>query len=268
MLSGDGRFFLLALDQNEIKLFQGSRFSISELSLPKGTMLGLKDLLEFEEFEKSLQFRTGAQSSGSPGARTSVYHGHGGRTLDDAVHKEKILEFFHLVDKGVFKVIRDENSPLVLAGVEYLLPLYRKTNSYSYLLNEGLDLNPEDLTVSDLHSRAWQIVEPIFNQNQQKARAIYEQFSGNGRASSSIEDIIKASYEKRIEYLFVNINEQKWGIFDYDKNEIRFSEANELGCEDLLDFTAVNTLLANGTVYAVGKEKMPCDKQMAAVFRY
>jgi hypothetical protein len=268
MLSGDGRFFLLALDQNEIKLYQGSRFSLSRLALPQGTMLSLKEMLQYEEFEKSLQFRTGTQSSGSHGVKISVFHGHGGRTIDDAVHKEKILEFFHLVDKGVFKVIHDENSPLILAGVEYLLPLYRKTNDYPYLLDEALDLNPEDLTDSELHLKAWKIVETVFNRNQLKARAMYEQFSGNGRATSSIGDIIKASIEKKIEYLFVNVNEQRWGIFDIDKNEIRFTDRNEPGAEDLLDFASVNTMIGNGTVYAVEKEKMPCDKPLAAVFRY
>jgi hypothetical protein len=42
----------------------------------------------------------------------------------------------------------------------------------------------------------------------------------------------------------------------------------ETGSEDLLDFSAIRTLLNGGTVFSVPQGKMPDDKPIAAVFRY
>jgi hypothetical protein len=267
ILSGDGRFFLLALNLNEVKLYQGSHFSISELQLPYNTPLSLKEVAQYDEVEKTLT-GTAATAEGRAGGHSTIYHGHGVGSLDDAVHKEKILEFFHMLNKGVFNLLKDETSPLVLAGVEFLLPIYKKANTYSHLIEKGLDTNPEYLFLNELHKRCWQIVEPVFTEKQKKAVSLYERFSGNGRASSNLEDIVKAAYSRRIESLFVNQKEQRWGKFNPENEEIKVYSNNQPDSEDLLDFAAVHTLLNNGIVYVVEKEKMPCDKAVAAVFRY
>jgi hypothetical protein len=263
LLSGDGRFFLLALDQKIIKLFQGSKYSINEIKLPKGTFVSLKDYFQFEEADKSYQLY-----GGNTATEGASFFTHGSVRMDAAVHKEKILEFFKLVNKGVFQVIKNENAPLVLAGVEYLIPLYKEANSYPYLAGESLDINPEGLKNEELHRSAWEIVHPMFEKNRMKALKLYEQFSGNGRASSSIEEVVKAAFNKKVESLFVNKDAQVWGKYNPEEDEVIVDEAHSESNEELLDLAAVQTFVNNGSVFVLGKDKMPCDKPAAAVFRY
>ncbi len=262
LMSGDGRFFLLALDQKLIKLYQGSKYSINEVKLPKDTLLSLKDYLQFEEADKSYQLYGGSTGEGT------IFFTHGSVGMDAAVHKEKILEFFRLVSKGVYRVIKNENAPLVLAGVEYLIPLYKETNSYPYTAGESLDINPEGLKNGELHHLAWEAVHPIFERNRLKAFKQYEQFSGNGRASSNIQEILKAAFSKRVDSLFVNKDAQLWGTYNRDEDTVVVDGIPNDSNEELLDLAAVHTFVNNGSVFVLGKDKMPCDKPAAAVFRY
>lgn len=263
LMSGDGRFFLLTLDQKLIKLYQGSKYSINEAKLPRGTFLSMKDYFQFEEADKSFQLYGGATSAEGASLFT-----HGSVRMDAAVHKEKILEFFKLVNKGVFQVIRHENAPLVLAGIEYMVPLYKEANSYPYLAGESLDLNPEGLKENELHRSAWEIVDPLFQKNRMKAFKLYEQFSGNGRASSNIKEIVKGALNKKVESLFVNKDAQLWGKYIRDADEVILDGNQNESNDELLDLAAVHTFVNNGSVFVLEQDKMPCDKPAAAVFRY
>jgi hypothetical protein len=89
--------------------------------------------------------------------RAAMFHGHGvGK--DDA--KDNILRFFHLLDQGLYALLGKESAPLVLAGVDYLFPIYREANSYPHLMERGIAGNPEGLKGEELHEQGWRIVEP------------------------------------------------------------------------------------------------------------
>ena len=49
--SGDGRFYVLALSQNEVRLYDGSRFSLSGVDL-EGMPRSLSDALRYDDPEK------------------------------------------------------------------------------------------------------------------------------------------------------------------------------------------------------------------------
>ena len=52
LLSGDGRFYLLALSQNEIRLFQGTRHTFEEVMLTEQVPGSLAEALWYEDPEK------------------------------------------------------------------------------------------------------------------------------------------------------------------------------------------------------------------------
>lgn len=53
----DGRFYLLALSKNGVRLMQGTRFGVRELDLPE-VPGSLAEALRYDDPEKSIQFRT------------------------------------------------------------------------------------------------------------------------------------------------------------------------------------------------------------------
>ena len=265
LLSGDGRFYVLALSQNEIRLLQGSRYSAGQVDL-ENVPESLAEALRWDDPERQLQWHTGTGAKRD--GRAAIFHGHGVASADDP--KDYILRYFHRIDEGLREVLAGERAPLVLAGVNYLHPIYEEANSYPHLMDEGIAGNPEELSTEELHKQAWAIVQPRFQKEQREAATRYRQLAGTGSelASGEIEQIVPAAYHGRVETLFVALGLQQWGTFDPPTNDVHLHQQAEPGDEDLLDLAAVQTFLNNGTVYAVESEKVPGDTPLATVFRY
>jgi hypothetical protein len=267
LFSSDGQFYILALSQNEVRLLQGTRYSASEVAL-EGVPTSLAEALRYNDPEKRFQFHTSTITPGGKGGRPAIFHGHGVASADDP--KDYISRYFHRVDKGLRDLLRDEQAPLVLAGVDYLFPIYREANTYPHLVDEGIEGNPEELRAEELHEQAWVIVQPLFLAAQRETAARYRQLAGAGseQASNDLKEVVRAAYHGRVETLFAAIGLQQWGTFDPATNAVQLHREVKPGDEDLLDFAAVHTLLNRGTVYAVELKKVPDEAPLAAVFRY
>jgi hypothetical protein len=259
LLSGDGRYYILALSQNKIRLFQGTHYSVNEVSLadvPKNLAETLRD----DDSWKELQMHSAI--SGGQGTFSSVTHG------SEVDSKENIKRYFRRIDKGLHELVKDERVPLVLAGVDYLHPIYEEVNTYPHLMEDGIGGNPEHLSAKELHAQAWTAVRPYFQKAQDEAVDQYKQFISSGRASNRVRKIISAAYHGRIELLFVVPDFQQWGTFDPSTDELHLHKKERTGDEDLLESAAIQTLVNGGTVYVVEAEKMPDTDPLAAVFRY
>jgi len=259
LLSGDGRYYILALSQNKVRLLQGTHYSVNEVSLadiPKNLAETLRD----DDSWKELQMHSG--TSGGQGKFSSVTHG------SEVDSKENIKRYFRRIDKGLHELVKDERVPLMLAGVDYLHPIYKEVNTYSHLMEAGVGGNPERLSAQELHAQAWTVVRPYFQKAQDEAVGQYKQFINSGRASNRVRKIIPAASHGRIELLFVVPDFQQWGTFDPSTDELHLHKKERAGDEDLLESTAIQTLLNGGTVYVVEPGTMPDTGSLAAVFRY
>jgi hypothetical protein len=194
-----------------------------------------------------------------------IFYGQG-IDVDDT--KENLLRYFQQVDKGLHDLLHEETTPLVLAGVEYLLPMYREANTYPHLLAQGVTGNPDKMKAETLRERAWAIVGPYFFKAQQDAAAKYRDYAGTRRTSHTIREIVPAANAGRVESLFIAIDQEEWGVFDPARNLLHVHKEARFGDDDLLDIAATQTLLHRGAVYAVEQTGMPENTLVAAVFRY
>src|SRR5512143_1981343 len=152
LVRDDSRFYILALSQNAVRLLLGTHYSVAEIT-PEALPRGLADAMKFDEAQRDLQYHT--VSSPGAGGPQAVFHGHSeGRDGE----KERIGRYFQQVDRGLHRMLHAENVPLMLAGVEYLVPLYRQANTYPHLLADAVIGNPDDRTAADLHSAAWALL--------------------------------------------------------------------------------------------------------------
>jgi hypothetical protein len=266
LLSGDGRFYVLTLSQNAFRLLQGTRYNVGEVDL-EGVPASLAKALRYDDPEKQLQFHTSTRTPGGAGERPAAFHGHGAGRNDA---KQDILRYFHRIDESLQGWLQDEQAPLVLAGVDFLLPIYKKANTYPYLVDGGIGGNPEEMSAEELHEVAWAILHPRFLATQKEATVRYRRLAGAGseRVSSDLKEIVPAAYHGRVETLFVAVGLQQWGSFHPDTNVFQLRDEPQPGDEDLLDSAAVHTFLNGGTVYAVEPVEVPDEAPLAAVFRY
>jgi hypothetical protein len=264
LFTGDGQFYILALSQNEVRLLNGTRYSVSEVDI--GQVGGsLAEAIPSVNHQMSLQLH----SSGSSGGSGSVtFHGQGGGSDESA--KKELLRYFRLVADGLKEFLQGNRAPLVLAGVEYLLPIYKEANTYPNLIDTVIKGNPDLLNADELHKSAWEIIRPLFQAAQEEAFAHYQQLAGQAseRVADTLEKIVPAAYHGQVETLFVAAGEQQWGILNPVTNEIELHDQMESGDEPLLDLATVHTYLKGGTVYAVEPEMVPGGTPAAAVLRY
>jgi Bacterial archaeo-eukaryotic release factor family 3 len=265
LLNGDGHFYVLALTKREIRLFSCDRFSIQEVDL--GEMPNRFTEVMGELTRSATQFRTGSSKAVT---RSPIFPGHG--LAEDDV-KAEIQKFFQLVDNNLehLAVDIDRNAPFVLAGVEYLLPLFKEATRLPQVMEEGLTGNPEGLAPRELHAKAWEIVEPLFLQDQKRAGELFGELQGTGRATYDVREILPAAHDGRVDSIFTARGVRIWGTYDPDTREIRFQEEQEAqgnGSEDLLDRAAIQTFLHGGKVFAVEQQEVPQGYPAAAIFRY
>lgn len=257
-----GRFYVLALSQKNVRLLHGDRYRVWEVDL-EDVPKSLADALGTDLTEPQVQMHTG--SNASQQQRSPIFHGQGAGEEDQ---KGEIRKFFNLLDKGVREYLGGGRSPLVLAGVDYLLPIYREVSDYPGTLDDGVTGNPDDLGADELHRRAWDLVVPVFRRERREAAERFGDLLGTGRASGQVDEAVPAAVDGRVDTLFVPSGVRHWGRFDREQRSVEHHEEQGPESEDLLDLAAVHTYLNGGTVYAVAPDEVPGDGTVAAVFRY
>jgi hypothetical protein len=266
LLSGDGQFYILALSQNQVRVFECTRHSMNPVTLPNAPT-SLAEALKYSDPERQLQFHTKTQTFARPGSseRGAIFFGTG-VAADET--KSDLMEYFRQVDRGLAEVVPHAHVPVVLAGVEYLLPLYKAVTAHTAVVEPGVTGNPDDLPAETLHERAWAVVEPLFGQAQEEAAARYRRYAGTGRASSHLPEVVLAAAYGRVETVFVAVGVQCWGRFHPETQDIQLVPEAAPEAEDLLDCAALHTFLNRGTVYAVPPDQVPAPASLAAILRY
>ncbi|MCI0390985.1 MAG: hypothetical protein MOB07_19745 [Acidobacteria bacterium] len=259
--TSDDRYYLLALSQNQVRIFEGSRYSLNEI-FPRGMPVSLADALDEEEAQKQMQFHTSAPSGTK---RAAVFHGHGG---NNEVHQDQLLRYFDKINASLHDLLKEEHAPLVLAGVEYLHPIYHSADTYPHILLEGIRSNPERMPLEELQKEAWTIVHPYYQRVRKEAERLYWELTGTGQTTNRVSEAISAAVHGRIATLFLPEGVQSWGSFNEEQNAVTMHADAQQCDEDLLELTALRTLATGGTVFAVEPQQMPDSGSVAAIFRY
>lgn len=264
LLSSPEYFYLLVISKKCAKIFKADANGMERLpiELPQS----IEEVKRLSDLDATT-FRSGSSGSRAPVAsQEGSYHGAGGGNVGD---KENLLTYFEAVDDILWdKLLNKENAPLLLAAVEYELPIYRSACDYHNVWPEALTGNREHQETTALYKDAKETMEPYFKQRLTKALDTYMNNIASGKTSSITADIIPAAYYSQVSHLFVAQGEHVWGIFNDADNTLQFHASPDEGGEDLLDNAVVKTLANGGEVFLVEKEQMPEQSQMAAIMRY
>ena len=100
LFTNNGHYYILAISQDAVRLFEGTRHSVGQIDLPDGTPESLDEALQIDDPEKQLQFHSGAsqrtsQSKSQGGIQSGMFHGQG---PGDEEQKDRIERYLNLVD--------------------------------------------------------------------------------------------------------------------------------------------------------------------------
>ncbi|GAB2769361.1 baeRF3 domain-containing protein [Salinimicrobium soli] len=261
MFSGDGRFYLLALQMDRVQLYEGNRYSVGEVDVEDLTPSQLEERVGFDYEEKNLKSKTQNETTG-----TTVTHGYGAAERD---RKNEFLRFFRAVDKGLHEVLKDEKVPLVVACQDYLFPIYQEASTYKRLFPEPVPGNPSDYeNMLALHSAALEVLKPHFDKEKEEKMKQFKEMNP-GRTSVMVSEIIPAIYQGKVDTLFLQNREDIWGNYNENMASVDVQDGPSSANTSLMNLAAVKVIEQGGNVYLIENEFMPDNSsKMNAVFRY
>ena len=261
LLTNSDYFYLLVLSKKQARLYRADAFGMNYIkidALPRG----VDDVVHFEEKDDQKLFRTDTAGAGQ-GAN---FHGIGAGKPDD---KANIAMYFDEVDETLWKeILHRENVPLLLAGVEYLIPIYKSVAKYKPICDDSITGNHEHEDHNSLYQLARKKMESYFDERHAKALEAYANQSATQLTSSVAADVIPAAHYKRVWHLFVQKDEHIWGKFDEHNNKLTIHDTQQDGDECLIDKAVIKTILNAGEVHVLPKDRMPGGSQIAALMRY
>ena len=287
MTNGGGRFFVLGVSQNRVRLLEGTRGTLAERD-PAVLPDNLRDALMIDEYQSYLGFRSDAPG-GSPadGGKQAIYHGHGAGN-QSTVKEQELTEYFRRIGAGLEEFFRDPTPredtgepvppgayrpPVIFAGVDYLFPMLREAWDYPNLLGEAVHGNVDAMAVADLHAKAWPIAEMFFETPIEKERTRYLETKDSSVVSDDLGEILEAAKIGRVETLFVADGERVTGTLAGAEGLPVAGHADAPGNPqtegiNLLSVAAGDVLSNSGRVFVVPRDRVPHEATVAATFRY
>ena len=168
------------------------------------------------------------------------------------------------MDKGVTAHLRQDTGPLLLAGVERDVAIYRRVNSYRRTLEKAVNGSPDGMTDRALHERAMEVITSVLSESLVKAMAEVRAHAGTPRSSTDPRIIVQAAFQGRVSNLLIAANAAYWGSW----NEGTQIVDNAFPREELLNAAALQTFGHDGRAFVLDDSDMPVKAPVIALFRY
>ena len=195
-----------------------------------------------------------------------MHHGHGAKKDESAIDAER---FFRLVDKGILDYHSQHSGlPLLLAALGENQGLFRQISQNPFLMNEGIDFNPDALKNGSLHEKSWAVVEPQIRLRMDALLQEYEEAQPKGMGSGDLEQVAAAAAAGKVATLFIGGDVQVPGRLDRVSGAIELDELVDPEVDDLLDDIGELVLEKGGVVRVIPSDRMPTMTGIAAIFRF
>ena len=255
---GDGKYHVLELSQDYIRLYEASRYHFKDLYVEDLAPGRLEEAVGYDYEQKALQFRSGHAAYGAS------FHGQGAGKEDS---KEELERFLRLVDEGVLKATKKQNAPMILACVESLCPVYKEVSRHPNLYNKVVPGDPEFRNKGDLHKASWELIAEYFDRSKLKLESFDD--TTKGKIASLIPEIARAAETGKVDTLLLQENEERYGTYELETHTVRIAEKKKRDNISLTNRIALKTFLQGGHVYSLPESDMPHrDSVMNALFRY
>lgn len=256
------RYLVLGLSQNHLQLFEGTSSGIHQVTV-KGLPRNKREALQLDGVDRGQQVHMGMR--GGPSKQAAVFHGHGGEK-DTA--KTDLEQFFRVADRALKPLLSHETAPLLLAGVDYVLPIFRQTCGYPQLVERHLTGNCNLLTNQQLHQQSWEIMREYFDRPRHDALQRLRGLLGTGKASADPAEVATAATTGKIDVLLADVKQEQPGEFNAKSARAVVRSGSGDDSEDLVNFAIAETLLHGGTVFSAAAFELPDQAAVGAIYRY
>ncbi len=250
LVGRDGHYYILTLSENEIRLFDATRFTFKEVFVEKmpRSLMDVNATLDSGHDER---WHTGSSPAFGGRGRSAMFIGSGSGAESDS-KKDAVKKLFNSLEASLASTFSAHPAPLVLAGTASLLQEFREASQLDNILDQEVHGCQDRASWEDIHRSGWIAAEAFFllAENSAKDRVLWQLASGCGSDKSA--DICLAASSGRVSTLFVSI----------------LGQGSDQGRLSVMNLAAQETLMMSGKVYALPEEEMPTKSLMCAGFRY
>ncbi|NEW80378.1 MAG: hypothetical protein GZ086_13350 [Gelidibacter sp.] len=263
-LQSTNRYHVLGLGLKDIQLFEGNRHSLVRIELLSDIPETITEALGDELTEKH---STVASYGGTDGNSSSMHHGHGGKKDEEDNDTER---FFRAVSKSIYEnYSKPTGWPLILAALPNHHNLFQKVSKNSLLLSNGIEINPESVSIDKLADLAWSIMEPEYLLKLDTLVEKFTQEKADGKGSDDMKEIGVAAVAGRVDTLIIEADRMIPNkLTNLVTGNIQNRDLTNPKVDDLLDDLGELVIKMGGNVMVLPSEKMPSETGLAAIFRY
>lgn len=254
ILQSADRYHILGLNRHEATLFEGNRDTIDEIDL------AIDAAAPPAERERA----TRVYGSGALGATTRH-----GTDVKQAARDNETERFFRTVDANVLEhYSRPTGLPLLLAALPEHHHQFRGISRNPMLAAQAIDLHPDDLSLEQLRTRAWQLVEPWYLARLSGLVDRFEAARAKQLGSDDLADVAKAAAAGQVATLLIEADRIVPGRFDAGDGSIVEGDLGNPELDDLLDDIGERVIATGGEVVIVPSARMPSRTGLAATYRF
>lgn len=266
ILQSVDRFQILCLDQDKVRLFEGTRDALDEADLAPGVPRTLEEALGDQLTPKDQSGFTHGRGDRAAVAGNQMRHGPSDRDVGIDRDRDR---YFQMVDKAVLEYhSRSDEVPLILAALPENQGHFRAQSQNPFLLLEGIDINPHSIDVGELKARAWRIMRPHYEQRLEKLIDEYGESKAKDLGTDELERAGEAGACSRIRTLLVDADRHVQGRLYRETGKVELLGGEAPDVDDVLDDLMELTLQRGGEVIIVPHERMPTESGIAAIYRY
>jgi hypothetical protein len=236
------RFHVLAINQHHIRLFEGDRYHLDEVKLDNDILSIAANVVDENDvkFDGDREKRSG-----------------------------DIDKFFYEVDRAICdRYSRPMELPLILSTLAEHHKRFKKISHNPYLLNNGINLNPDTIAIQALQKKAWEVMSLQYLTKLVDLSEEFDLANSNHVGSDDLQEIAEATAAGRVATLMIEADRLISGRFDARTGELELhpEEINEV--DDLLDDLGRVVEKKKGKVWVVPAWQMPSNTGVAAIYRY
>ncbi|HMM52836.1 MAG TPA: hypothetical protein PKD87_14645 [Burkholderiaceae bacterium] len=254
ILQSADRYHILGLNRHEARLFEGNRDAIAEVDL------AIDSAAPAPVRERA----TRVYGSGALGATTRH-----GTDLKQAMRDRETEHFFRTIDADVLEhYSRPTGLPLLLAALPEHHRLFRGISRNPMLAADALDVHPDDLSLDQLRTRAWALVEPWYLARLAKLVNAFEAARPKKAGSDDLHEVAKAAAAGQVATLLIEADRIIPGRFDPADGSVVEANLADPEVDDLLDDIGERVIATGGEVVIVPAARMPTITGLAAIYRF
>lgn len=266
LLADDGRFYVLAAQADDTRLYAGSRHGLAELDadIPRS----VAEVAAETEYENTRHAAPAARPR--QGAPVGMPATHNFGEDPEEQRKTQLIEHLRRVHNALERQLGGDRAPIVLVAQPEIQGHLRALAKSIRFHEEGVQTDPDALDEATLHARAYEVVRPLFARAREEALDRFRALAGSNdpRGSRELRAIVSAARFGRVDTLLVAEGQSVWGRHDPQSDQIEIEREPTPRNEDLLDYAAVHTLLQGGAVQVLPRDEMPDRNLACAIFRY